>query len=146
MTGGSESSLSLTRDTSSRGRIADILTSEPVVITRLAQPQVWELGTKTDARHSWRHWTLKEEALRAVGMGLSDLADSRIVDIVSMFARPGGGAMDLHKLRLDRFHRFAVVNSPDSIDLDLDQRDDGIEVILYYVDSVGDVQKFADYC
>lgn len=54
--------------------------------------------------------------------------------------------MDLKKLKLDKFKNIKTVNFPEDIHLGFSQPDTGIEVIIYYIDKITDVEKFVSIC
>ncbi len=54
--------------------------------------------------------------------------------------------MDLSKLKLEKFKNIMFVNLPDSIDLGITSTDSNPEVIIFFVDSIEDVEKFVSFC
>ena len=53
--------------------------------------------------------------------------------------------MNLRRLRIDKFDHFQVLNFPDQYQLDIETSTNGIQVVIYYVDEIEDIQKFLEY-
>lgn len=54
--------------------------------------------------------------------------------------------MELKKLRLEKFKNIHVANFPREFDLGIKSADKNIEVVLYYIDRLPDVEKFVKLC
>ncbi len=54
--------------------------------------------------------------------------------------------MDLSKLKLEKFKNIMLVNFPGSIDLGIASTDTNPDVVIYFVDSVRDVENFVSFC
>lgn len=54
--------------------------------------------------------------------------------------------MDLKKLKIEKFKNIMVVNFPNEIETRIKSTDKDVEVILYYIDQLSDVQKFVELC
>jgi hypothetical protein len=52
--------------------------------------------------------------------------------------------MDLKKLKLDKFKNIQVVNFPKDVDLGIDSTGENVEVIIYYVQRIEDLQNFLE--
>jgi hypothetical protein len=50
-------------------------------------------------------------------------------------------AMDLKKLKLDKFKNFQTVNFPDDIDPGIESTYSNVEVIIYFISRIEDVQR-----
>jgi len=50
--------------------------------------------------------------------------------------------MDLKKLKLEKFRNIQIVNFPKDIDLGISTTDENVEVIVYYIQQIEDVQDF----
>jgi hypothetical protein len=59
---------------------------------------------------------------------------------------PEKAALDIGKLKLGKFKRFALVNVPGDIDIGVKASAADPEVVFYYVASEADVSAFVSYC
>jgi hypothetical protein len=50
--------------------------------------------------------------------------------------------MDLKKLKLEKFKNIQIVNFPKDIDLGISSTGENVEVIIYYIQQIEDVQGF----
>lgn len=54
--------------------------------------------------------------------------------------------MEISKLKIESFRNFSINNFPEKYRLELASTEKDVEVILYYIDEVADVQKFVELC
>lgn len=54
--------------------------------------------------------------------------------------------MDINKLKLNSFNRIMLKNIPDGMKLEVNPINDNPEVIIYYIDDLGDLEKFVKFC
>lgn len=54
--------------------------------------------------------------------------------------------MNLKELHLDNLENIKVVNCPDNINLGIVSTDNNVEVIIYYVEKLDDVDSFVKIC
>ncbi|PLX21069.1 MAG: hypothetical protein C0597_03800 [Marinilabiliales bacterium] len=54
--------------------------------------------------------------------------------------------MDLQKLKINQFNHISLVNFPQDIDLGIISDNNNIEVVIYYINKVEDIQNFVNYC
>jgi hypothetical protein len=59
---------------------------------------------------------------------------------------PKKASVDIEKLKLKKFSRFALVNLPKDLDIGVKAGAADPEVVLYYVASEADVSAFVSYC
>jgi hypothetical protein len=50
--------------------------------------------------------------------------------------------MDLKKLKLDKFRSIQIVNFPKDVDLGIVSTDENVEVIIFYIQQIQDIQDF----
>ena len=54
--------------------------------------------------------------------------------------------MDLKKLKIDKFQSIKLINFPEKIKPDIQSSDKNVEVIIYFIKQLSDIQKFVELC
>lgn len=54
--------------------------------------------------------------------------------------------MDINKLKIDKFSRILLKNIPEDIGMELKSTNENPEVLIYYIESIEDLENFVHFC